>query len=248
MANFISEDDIEQALVQRLQHLCGYDALNCFTATPDDLNDGSGRPDKRQVMLAGRLRAAVQRLNPQAPAAAHEQAVAALLQPRTAMSLVAANREVDALIRGGVPVEYEATTGAQAGRRVTERLRVIDFDTPTPQAFYHSSAGVGASGGLVLDGHATADQGVHLTVGRHQAHGCARMRQRGNGLFVCGGRRLRVQPLHGGAQPAGQDHLAFVTAARAIVQVIGCGSEAVQCVVATQVLQPLQQGLFDLVF
>jgi hypothetical protein len=67
MPNFISEDDIEQALLQRLQHLCGYDALNCFTATPDDLNDGSGRTDKREVILAGRLRAAVQRLNPQAP-------------------------------------------------------------------------------------------------------------------------------------------------------------------------------------
>ena len=52
MANFISEDDIEQALLQRLQHLCGYDALNCFTATPDDLNDGSGRSDKREVILA----------------------------------------------------------------------------------------------------------------------------------------------------------------------------------------------------
>ena len=49
MPNFISEDDIEQALLQRLQHLCGYDALNCFTATPDDLNDGSGRTDKREV-------------------------------------------------------------------------------------------------------------------------------------------------------------------------------------------------------
>ena len=134
MPNFISEDDIEQALLQRLQHLCGYDALNCFTATPDDLNDGSGRNDKREVILADRLRAAVQRLNPQAPTAAQEQAVAALLHPRTAMSLMAANREVDALIRGGVPVEYEAVTGPDAGKKVTERLKVIDFDNPAAQA------------------------------------------------------------------------------------------------------------------
>ena len=46
--NFISEDDIEQALLQRLKHLCGFDALNCFTAQADDLNDGSGRADKRR--------------------------------------------------------------------------------------------------------------------------------------------------------------------------------------------------------
>jgi type I restriction enzyme R subunit len=133
MPNFISEDDIEQALLQRLQHLCGYDALNCHTATADDLNDGSGRTDKREVILASRLRAAVQRLNPQAPAAAQEQAVAAMLHPRKAMSLMAANRELDALIRDGVPVEYEATTGADAGKQVTERLKVIDFDNPAAQ-------------------------------------------------------------------------------------------------------------------
>ena len=42
---FISEDDIEQALLQRLQHLCGFNVQNCFTAQPDDLNDGSGRAD-----------------------------------------------------------------------------------------------------------------------------------------------------------------------------------------------------------
>ena len=104
MPNFISEDDIERALLQRLQHLAGWNALNCFTAQPDDLNDGSGRADKREVILADRLRAAIARLNPHVPAAAQEQAVATLLQPRTAMSLVKANREVDGLIRDGVVV------------------------------------------------------------------------------------------------------------------------------------------------
>ena len=32
MPNFISEDQTEQAMVQRLQHLCGYGAQNCYTA------------------------------------------------------------------------------------------------------------------------------------------------------------------------------------------------------------------------
>jgi len=132
--NFISEDDIEQALLQRLQHLAGWNTLNCFTAQPDDLNDGSGRADKREVILADRLRAAIARLNPHVPAAAQEQAVATLLQPRTAMSLVKANREVDGLIRDGVVVEFKATQGPDAGQTVTERVRVIDFDQPAPEA------------------------------------------------------------------------------------------------------------------
>lgn len=131
--NFISEDDIEQALLQRLQHLCGFDALNCFTAQPDDLSDGSGRTDKREVILADRLRAALERLNPQAPALAVDQALGELLLPRTAMSLVAANRQMDALLRDGVPVTYKPQAGPQAGQTVTERLRVIDFDAPEPQ-------------------------------------------------------------------------------------------------------------------
>lgn len=131
--NFISEDDIEQALLQRLQHLCGFDALNCFTAQPDDLNDGSGRADKREVMLADRVRAALERLNPQAPAHAVEQALAQLVQPRAAMSLVAANREMDGLIRDGVPVTYKPEAGPQAGQTVTERLKVMDFDAHDPR-------------------------------------------------------------------------------------------------------------------
>jgi type I restriction enzyme R subunit len=134
MANFISEDDIEQALLQRLQHLAGWNTLNCCTAQPDDLNDGSGRTDKREVILADRLRAAIARLNPHVPAAAQEQALATLLQPRRAMSLVKANREVDGLIRDGVVVEFEAAQGPDAGKTVTERVRVIDFDQPAPEA------------------------------------------------------------------------------------------------------------------
>ena len=40
MPNFISEDQIEQALLQRLQHVCGFDVLECHTADPANLNDG----------------------------------------------------------------------------------------------------------------------------------------------------------------------------------------------------------------
>jgi type I restriction enzyme R subunit len=51
MPNFISEDDIEQAMVQRLAQAYGYETLNCYTADPADLNDRSGRSDKREVIF-----------------------------------------------------------------------------------------------------------------------------------------------------------------------------------------------------
>src|SRR5690606_25793990 len=63
MPNFLSEDNIEQAMVQRLQHLYGYDVLDCYTSDAADLNDGSGRADKREVILRDRLKAAAIRLN-----------------------------------------------------------------------------------------------------------------------------------------------------------------------------------------
>ena len=43
MPNFISEDQIERTLVQKLQHLHGFDVLEGHTEDPEDLNDGSHR-------------------------------------------------------------------------------------------------------------------------------------------------------------------------------------------------------------
>ncbi|MDP3229519.1 MAG: type I restriction endonuclease subunit R [Acidovorax sp.] len=125
MPNFISEDDIEQALLQRLQHVCGFDVLNCHTTDPGDINDGSGRKDKREVLLPQRLKAAAMRLNPQIPEATVDEALARLADRRQAMSLVAANREVDGLLRDGIPVTYEDAQG----RRQQEQLKLIDFNT-----------------------------------------------------------------------------------------------------------------------
>ena len=56
MPNFISEDQIERALVQKLQQLHGFDSLNCHTEDPEDLHDGSGRTNKRDVILVDRVK------------------------------------------------------------------------------------------------------------------------------------------------------------------------------------------------
>lgn len=74
MANFISEDDIEQAILQKLVRDHGYERLDCYTFAPGDLNDGSNRADKREVILLDRLAAALRRLNGGLPEQALEQA------------------------------------------------------------------------------------------------------------------------------------------------------------------------------
>lgn len=126
MPTFISEDDIEQAALQRLQHLFGFDVLNCYTNDPEDLNDGSNRGDKRDVIFADRLLEAGVRLNPGIPEAAVDEALSQLADRRRAMSPIAANREIDGQIRDGIPVEYEN----DEGRTEQGRVYVIDFDHP----------------------------------------------------------------------------------------------------------------------
>lgn len=125
--NFLSEDDIEQALLQKLQHLHGFDVLDCHTVKPDDLNDGSQRSDKRDVVLADRLHQAGVRLNPGVPVASIEQVVATVMDRRSTMSAIAANRELDGLIRDGVPVEFDDAEGIKQ----YEVMRLLDFDNPT---------------------------------------------------------------------------------------------------------------------
>jgi len=125
MPNFISEDNIEQAIVQKLVKDYGYRAINCYTENPDDLNDNSGRTDKREVVFHDRLKAAALRLNPDLPEAAVDLALSKLTDLRGAMTTIAANREIDTLIRDGIPVQYEG----KDGRTEHGRVRVVDFSS-----------------------------------------------------------------------------------------------------------------------
>lgn len=136
MANFISEDQIEQGLLQRLQHQCGFDVLGCYTDNAEDLNDGSARADKREVIFHDRLKAAALRLNPGLPEDVIDEALARLTDPRRAMNLVAANREFDSLLRNGIPVDFEDATG----KKRQERVQVIDFDHPEDRQRNHCLA------------------------------------------------------------------------------------------------------------
>ena len=130
--NFISEDDIEQAILKRLQADFSFELLNCFTAKPDELKDGSLRSDKRDVILADRLLVACIKLNPSIPEEVIEQQVIPkLMDRRMAMSPIAANREVDGFIRDGVTVEFDQENPNGKTEKRHERVRLIDFDDAT---------------------------------------------------------------------------------------------------------------------
>src|SRR5438477_5974378 len=71
------------------------------------------------------------RLNREAPLSAIDDALSQLLAKRQAMSAVAANYEVDALLRHGVLVEFDD----ENGNHQEQRLKVIDFDDATKNEF-----------------------------------------------------------------------------------------------------------------
>lgn len=131
MANFISEDQIEKAILNQLNRQFGFELLNCYTANPEDLNDRSNRRDKRDVIFEDRLKESAIRLNPGIPEAAIDTALGPLTDQRQAMSPIAANREIDGLIRDGIPLEFENAKG----RKAHARLRVIDFNHPEKNNF-----------------------------------------------------------------------------------------------------------------
>ena len=67
MRSFISEDDIEQAILKRLQTKeLNYDVLICDSdpAHKEDLNDGTNRRDKKQCALPEILKSSLYRLSP----------------------------------------------------------------------------------------------------------------------------------------------------------------------------------------
>ncbi|MBL8636131.1 MAG: type I restriction endonuclease subunit R [Myxococcales bacterium] len=95
-----------------------------------------GRETRSDVVLVGRLRAALRKFNPTLPAVAIETAIDELTRDRSAMSPEAANREIYRLIKDGVSV---TVPDARSGGQDTERVRVIDWASPHQNDFLLAS-------------------------------------------------------------------------------------------------------------
>lgn len=131
MANFISEDDIEKRAIKLLLEQLVYDEhLNCFTADKKNLNDGSNRSSKEEVVFTDRVRKALTKLN-NAPAEAIEQAIRELVKGRSAMSTMLANKQVYELIKEG----FTAKILNKEGREEPKKIKFIDFNNPTANEF-----------------------------------------------------------------------------------------------------------------
>ncbi|MDX1725156.1 MAG: type I restriction endonuclease subunit R [Pseudomonas sp.] len=114
----MTEDQLEQEALEWLAEL-GY----THVYGPDIAHDGDSpeRESYRQVVLAGRLRAAIARLNPTVPLAAREDALKQVLELGVPVQL-SANRLFHRLLVGGVPVQYQ-----KDGETRGDFVRLIDW-------------------------------------------------------------------------------------------------------------------------
>jgi type I restriction enzyme R subunit len=119
--SFVAESEVEELVLEWLSEL-GYSVLYGPSIGPGE--PGAER-ESWEVVLTGRLRAAVGRLNPGLPAAALDEAVARFERPES-QSLVSENWRYWQLLVEGLPVEYRDADGELRHGRV----RLVDFDDP----------------------------------------------------------------------------------------------------------------------
>ena len=109
-----------------------WETINGFHEFDQAGNSPLGREAKSEVVLGGRLRPALERLNPDLPAIAFDQAIEELIRDRSAMAPAQANRDVYLLLKNGVQVKNPASDGE--GETV-ESVRLIDWKTPASNDF-----------------------------------------------------------------------------------------------------------------
>lgn len=121
----MTEDQLEQETLAWLQDV-GY----THAYGPDMAPDGRTpeRGNFRQVLLTGRLRAAIERLNPGVPPAARDDALKQVLELGIA-ALLPANRHFHRLLVAGVPVQYQ-TDDERAGETRGDFVRLVDWAEP----------------------------------------------------------------------------------------------------------------------
>ena len=133
MAKYITEDDIEIAVLDRLSHPdFGYDIIKC-DADPskrENLDDGTGRSSKKECVLPCVLKASLVKINPHIPESIIDDVAKTLIRDFTGTDIVATNYDLYNKIRNQIKVKVRRN-----GRDDFDFVKLVDFDTPTNNTF-----------------------------------------------------------------------------------------------------------------
>ena len=118
----LTESDVEDAAFDWLAG-CGWNVVHGPDIAPDA--SAAERADYSDVVLEGRLRGALERLNTELPADALDDAFRKLTRPEGA-TVEARNRAIHRMVVDGLTVEHRTDDGHIRGAQV----RVVEFDDP----------------------------------------------------------------------------------------------------------------------
>ncbi len=124
MSHFITENDIEQIALTILQDDLGYTVLY-----GPDIADGKERSYK-DVVLEGRLRKAIDKLNPTIPAEAKEEAFKKVLRT-ISINLLDNNAAFHRFLTEGVDVKFSIGEG----KTKTDKVWLLDYINPNRNEF-----------------------------------------------------------------------------------------------------------------
>ena len=133
MRNFISENDIEQAILEKLRGKpFGYDILVCDAdpAKREQLPDGTGRASKKECILPDILLRSLKRINPHIEDEHLKRIVKDLRRDFTGTDMVATNYKLYQQIRNNIKV-----TVRRNGKEDFDFVRLVDFDDPRNNTF-----------------------------------------------------------------------------------------------------------------
>ena len=122
-----SEDRlVQETFVEHLEKMLSWKSVYAWNQETFGPGGTLGRADTNEAVLTRDLRAALQRLNPDLPNSAIQDALRELTVYDVSRSMLQHNRDFYRMVLNGVPVQYRDSQGRQR----TVRARVIDFDNP----------------------------------------------------------------------------------------------------------------------
>ncbi len=133
MKKFISEDDIEQAILAKLkEEPFNYDIIICDSNPDmrDDLNDGTGRTSKKQCVLPAVLEKSLQKINPNVELSYLQRIAKDLSRDFTGTDMVQTNYKLYQQIRNGIKIDVKKN-----GKPGFEIVKLVDFDNPENNTF-----------------------------------------------------------------------------------------------------------------
>ena len=124
MRNYSEDSLVQQTVINHFKYKLKWETAYAYNTEVFGDNGTLGRTSEKEVVLVRYLKQALQKLNPNLPDSAYQNAINKIVENNISKTLLDINEEKYNLFKNGVEVEYKNDNGINEERR----LRVFDFD------------------------------------------------------------------------------------------------------------------------